>query len=417
MKTAGNAHALDRCDELGAMRRRFEIPRIDGAPAVYLCGHSLGLMPRAARGHVERELARWGSAGVRGHFGTRGWYGYHRQFAAPLAKLTGALRSEVVAMNSLTVNLHLLLASFYRPQARSGRILIEKDAFPSDRYAVASQLAFHGRDPDTDLLELSAADPRQGIQASDLAAALEKHRGEVALVLLPGVQYLSGQVLDIGALTQVAQRHRCRIGFDLAHAIGNTRLQLHEWGPDFAVWCSYKYLNGGPGAIGGCFVHSRHGAPDAVPRLAGWWGHDAERRFLMEHDFDPLPGAEGWQLSNPPVLAMAPLRAALELFMTAGRRRLQKKTRALSAFMTERIAALLGDAVEICTPAAARGAQISLRLRDTGLDAPACAAALLDKRIVVDAREPDVLRLAAVPLYNRFSDIERALHALAAVLR
>ncbi|MGD8325043.1 MAG: kynureninase, partial [Gammaproteobacteria bacterium] len=393
--------------------RYFEIPRIDERPATYLCGHSLGLMPRKARSFVERELDRWATHGVDGHFGDGGWFDYHRRFAAPLAWLTGARRSEVVAMNSLTVNLHLLLLSFYRPSGRRGKIVIEQQAFPSDRYAVASQLLLHGRDPETDLLELRAAETDQGIRPADLQSLLERHRGEVALVLLPGVQYLSGQVLDIASLTRVAHANDCLIGFDLAHSIGNASLQLHKWQTDFAVWCSYKYLNGGPGAIGGCFVHSRHDHSAPAPRLAGWWGHNAQRRFLMEHEFDPSPGAEGFQLSNPPILAMAPLRASLRHFEAAGLQRLRKKSRALNRFMRSRVEALLGDSVSVRTPRTAGAAQISLQLKAGRPGALECAAALHDRRIVIDAREPDILRLAAVPLYNRFTDVERAVQALA----
>ena len=416
MRTDSTARTLDRDDELQTLRRGFEIPRIDGRRAVYLCGHSLGLMPRLSRSLIARELDCWGERGVDGHFCDEGWFDYHRLLTAPLAKLTGALRSEVVAMNSLTVNLHLLLTSFYRPRGRRTKIVIEAQAFPSDRYAVASQLALHGFDPRSDLLELSATDPDTGIQPQDLQALLERHEDEIALVWLPGVQYLSGQVLDIAALTRIAHANGCRIGFDLAHAIGNISLQLHKWGPDFAVWCSYKYLNGGPGAIGGCFVHSRHGKSTSLPRLAGWWGHDESRRFAMEHEFAPMPGAEGWQVSNPPILAMVPLRASLEQFMRAGTRALHRKTRALQKFMTTRVGALAGDAVEICAPNAVRAAQISLRLCGTAVSARECAAALHERGIVVDTREPDILRMAPVPLYNRFADIERAVRALAAVL-
>lgn len=416
MRQTQTARALDQADELRSMRRYFEIPRIDEGPATYLCGHSLGLMPRSARNFVEHELDRWASSGVSGHFGDSGWLDYHRQFAAPLAWLTGARRSEVVAMNSLTVNLHLLLLSFYRPNGHRRKIVIEEQAFPSDRYAVASQLRLHGRDPETDLLELTPAEQADGIGPKDLQTLLAHHSGEVALVLLPGVQFLSGQVLDIASLTRVAHAHGCIIGFDLAHAIGNTSLQLHKWQADFAVWCSYKYLNAGPGAIGGCFVHSRHENAEPLPRLAGWWGHDEQRRFLMEHTFDPLPGAEGWQLSNPPILAMAPLRASLEHFVTAGLRRLRTKSRALNRYMRTQVDDLLGDSVTVRTPRGA-GAQVSLQLHSGQPSAGECATALLQQRIVVDAREPDILRLAAVPLYNRFADVERAIRALAQILK
>ncbi len=416
MKATATARKLDERDELRNLRSRFEIPRLSGRPVNYLCGHSLGLMPRAARARVEYELERWARKGVGGHFEEGGWLDFHRRFAMPLARLTGARHSEVVAMNSLTVNLHLLLISFYRPQKRRSKIVIEAEAFPSDRYAVSSQLELHGFNAQTHLLELRASDVHQGLQPSDLEALLRRHRGEVALVLLPGVQFLSGQVLDIEALTGIAHAHGCLIGFDLAHSIGNADLRLHRSEPDFAVWCSYKYLNGGPGAIGGAFVHARHHDDARLPRLAGWWGHSEQRRFAMEHAFDPIAGAEGWQLSNPPILAMAPLQASLELFLQAGTSRLRRKRRALNRFMRARIEALLGNAVEIVTPQAAQGAQISLRVQRGAASAAECAEALLQRRIVIDAREPDILRMAAVPLYNRFHDVERAVRALASVL-
>jgi len=417
MGASSTARELDDRDELGYLRNRFAIPRSDDRPATYLCGHSLGLMPRRARSLVDRELERWAQKAVAGHFEPDGWLDYHRQFAAPLARLSGARRSEVVAMNSLTVNLHLLLISFYRPEGRRSRIVAEEQAFPSDRYAMSSHLAMHGLSAQTHLLELRPADAQQGLQPSDLEKLLHRHRNEVALVLLPGVQFLSGQVLDLEALTRVAHSHGCMIGFDLAHSIGNTDLQLHKWAPDFAVWCSYKYLNGGPGAIGGAFVHSRHHNAEALPRLAGWWGHDASRRFAMEHEFTAMPGAEGWQLSNPPIFSMAPLRASLDLFGQAGLPRLRRKRRALNRFMRARIDALLGDAVQVCTPQGSDGAQISLRVRPGAAHAEECAAELRRHRIVVDTRKPDIVRMAAVPLYNRFSDIERAIGVLASMFK
>jgi kynureninase len=415
MGTRSTARELDDRDELRNLRAHFAIPRDDDHPMTYLCGHSLGLMPRRARALVDRELERWAQKGVVGHFEPDGWLEYHRQFAAPLARLSGAHRSEVVAMNSLTVNLHLLLISFYRPGGRRSRIVIEEQAFPSDRYAVSSHLAMHGLSAQTHLLELCAADPKRGLQPADLEQLLQRYRNEVALVLLPGVQFLSGQVLDIEALTKVAHSHGCMIGFDLAHSIGNSDLRLHNWAPDFAVWCSYKYLNGGPGAIGGAFVHSRHHKPDVRPRLAGWWGHDVKRRFALEHEFAATPGAEGWQLSNPPIFSMAPLRASLELFTRAGLPQLRRKRDALNKFMCARVDALLGDAVELCTPQGSRAAQISLRVRASAARAEECAAELRARRIIVDTREPDIVRMAAVPLYNRFSDIERAVSALASI--
>jgi kynureninase len=319
-------------------------------------------------------------------------------------------------MNALTVNLHLMLVSFFRPAGARRRILIERGAFPSDRFAVQSQLAFHGLDPDRDLIELGHADGRS-LDAAALDLALARADGSVALVLLPGVQYLSGAALDLAGCAAVARRHGCRIGFDLAHAIGNLALELRAAEPDFAVWCGYKYLNGGPGAIGGCFVNRRWLGDDAVPRFAGWWGHDKTRRFAPEQSFSPMPTAEAWQLSNPPILAMAPLEAALELFMQAGMENCRQKSAALSSYLVNLLEHTCGDHIDIITPREpdARGAQISLKLSRAELAQPAVDR-LAAAGIVIDWRPPDVLRLAPVPLYNSFTDVHVCVTALARAL-
>ena len=416
----GRTIALERdeADELARYRSDFDLPSApSGEPAHYLCGHSLGLMPRRARALVERELDRWARLGVEGHFDSDdGWFSYHERFAAPLAALLGADPGEVVAMNSLTVNLHLMLASFFRPDRARCRILIEKYAFPSDRYAVESQLAFHGLDPVADLVEL---DPGSGrLTADALDAALSAEKGRVALVLLPGVQYLTGEAIDLASCSAVARRHGCRIGFDLAHAIGNLVLDLRAADPDFAVWCSYKYLNGGPGAIGGCFVNRRASEAKSLPRLAGWWGHDKSRRFEPGTRFAPIVSAEGWQLSNPPILSMAPLEASLALFSEAGIDRLRAKSIALTAFLEEMVLELCGDRVELLSPGdrSARGAQLSFRLRRQRGQMSAIAATLRGAGVIADWREPDILRLAPVPLYNRFIDVYSGATALADTL-
>jgi kynureninase len=311
------AREHDAADALAPYRDEFHVPLSStGREAHYLCGHSLGLMPRRARSLLERELDRWARLGVAGHFDDDGWFAYHERFAAPLASLLGADPREIVAMNSLTVNLHLLLASFFRPEHEQCRILIERRAFPSDRYAVQSQLAINGLDPVDDLVELASEPGR--LDADALDAALDAERGRVALVLLPGIQYLTGEAVDLAACAATAQKHGCRVGFDLAHAIGNLAIDLRSADPDFAVWCSYKYLNGGPGAIGGCFVNRRWLEVDDLPRLAGWWGHDKRRRFEPDARFAPIDSAEAWQLSNPPIFAMTPLEASLALFSEAG---------------------------------------------------------------------------------------------------
>jgi kynureninase len=411
------ACALDAADELGGFRRRFELPKQNGRALTYLCGHSLGLMPKGARRYVDVELERWAQRGVDGHFAEaaeRGWFDYHRRFCGPLAALVGAKADEVVAMNSLTVNLHLMLVSFFRPTKERHKILIERDAFSSDRYAVQSQLRFHGFDPNEALLEIEPSEDSRQLDAERLRAVLEEQGERIALILLPGVQYLSGERLDIAALTSAARHFGCRIGFDLAHAVGNVPLALHDDGPDFAVWCSYKYLNGGPGAVGGCFVHRRFERDSTLPRFAGWWGHDSVQRFKMHREFAPMPGAEGWQLSNPPILALAPLAASLELFEEADFQKLRRKSERLTRYLEHQLSEQLGERITILTPSdpARRGCQLSLQLNRTPRDSAGVTADLRRAGVVADIREPNVLRLAPVPLYNRFRDVFGAVRAL-----
>jgi kynureninase len=356
---------------------------------------------------------------VRGHHqGTRPWIGYHEHAARGLAALAGASPLEVVAMNSLTVNLHLMMVSFFRPEGRRNCVLIEKSAFPSDRYAVISQLGFHGLDPGH-LIEVAPRPGEQALRSEDIMDILEREGPRLALVIWPGVQYLTGQLFDLGAITAAARAAGAAVGLDLAHAIGNVPLELHDWNADFAVWCSYKYLNAGPGAIGGCFVHERHARRPDIPRLAGWWGHDKARRFEMGPDFHPIPGAEGWQVSNPPVLSAAPLLASLALFERAGLARLREKSVKLTAFMQRSIEARLGNAVEIITPpkAAERGSQLSIRLALPSAAARRCHERLTAAGVIGDWREPATLRLSPIALYNSFSDVAAAVDALAAAIR
>ena len=414
------ALALDRDDPLAAFRDRFRLPLApDGGRAIYLCGNSLGPMPVDAAARVAEVLELWSTLAVRGHHtGPDPWMHYHRQFAAPLARLVGAAPAEVVAMNTLTVNLNLLLVSFYRPTRARHRILIERPAFPSDRYAVVSQLRFHGYPPEEALVEVGAPPGADLLRTEDIVAAIEREGDALALVLLPGVQYLTGQVLDVDAITRVARRHGAVVGWDLAHAVGNVPVALHDAGADFAVWCHYKYLCGGPGAAAGAFVHERHGRDSALPRFAGWWGHDAATRFAMGPEFVATAGAEGWQQSNPPVLALAPLVAALAEFEAAGPLRLRAKSLALTAFARRLIEERLAGRITIVTPAAdrERGCQLSLRVRG-GADVGRRAFATLTARGVIgDWREPDVIRLAPAPLYNRYAEVERAIAVLEAAL-
>lgn len=404
---------LDATDPLARFRDRFEIPSDPrGRPLVYLCGHSLGLMPRSARALVAREIDAWARLGVRGHFEAEApWYSYHEQFRETGARLVGALPGEVVMMNSLTVNLHLMLATFYRPTERRHVVLIEEGAFPSDRYAVTSHIRRHGFDPRTSLI---LARPRPGesiLRAGDLERLIAGRGPEIALVFLPGVQYLTGQVLDVRRLAAAARAQGCRIGFDLAHAAGNVVLRLHDWEVDFAVWCSYKYLNAGPGAVGGCFVHRTHGEDPSLPRLSGWWGNDPETRFAMPDEFVPRPGADGWQVSNPPILSMAPLLASLAIFAEAGMEALRARSERLTGYLLHLIDSQEDARLEVITPRAAaeRGSQISLRARDGARD---LVAALEAAGVVCDFREPDIIRVAPAPLYNGFHDVWRFVRAL-----
>ena len=361
------ARALDAADELKSFRRRFELPAERGRTLTYLCGHSLGLMPRRARADVEREIARWAKRGVEGHFGDGGWLDYHERFSAPLAELTGAKRDEVVAMNTLTVNLHLMLVTFYRPTRDRCKILIERDAFPSDRYAVQSQLRYHGLDPANDLLEIAPREGTARLELDDFRALLELHGERTALVLLPGVQYLSGERLDIAEWTSEARRFGCAVGFDLAHAIGNVPLALHADGPDFAVWCSYKYLNAGPGAVGGCFVHGRWAEAFDVPRFAGWWGHDVARRFDMRARVrgDARRRRDG---SSATRRSCRSRRSAPRstCFGKPGMTRLRRKSERLTAYLERLLVAQLGERIAIAD-AVGTGAP---RLRAVRADPP-----------------------------------------------
>ena len=421
--TQGRADAVarDAADPLASFAAQFHHP-FDGLGRrlVYLCGHSLGLQPKSAAQYVEQELKDWQRLGVLGHHvAERPWLRYHEQAAAPLAALVGAHESEVVAMNSLTVNLHLMMVSFFRPDLIRNRILIEKSAFPSDRYAVVSQLAFHGLNAAEHLIEIEPRPGERTLRTEDVIDRIEQEGDALALALLPGVQYLTGQSLDLAPMIDAARRAGAATGLDLAHGIGNMLLNLHQWNVDFAVWCSYKYLNAGPGAIGGCFVHERHARSVDLPRFAGWWGHDPVLRFEMGPEFSPIPGAQGWQVSNPPVLSAAPLLASLEIFQRAGIRRLREKSIALTGYLQQLIETLLAGLMDIVTPGAAseRGCQLSVSLARSPAAAKRCHELLTAAGVVADWREPDVLRLAPTPLYNSYSDVFAAVDALSLALR
>ncbi len=410
------ARAQDDGDPLRALRGEFLIPPDAGGEQTYLVGNSLGLQPRGVRQALLDELDDWARLGVEGHLHARHpWLPYHAEVREGLAEVVGAEPAEVVAMNSLTVNLHLLLVSFYRPTRERHAILVERNAFPSDRDLAASQIRFHGHDPDEALIELAADEPGGTLSMQSIERAIAEHGQRIALVLLPGVQYLTGQAFDLAAITKLAHAQGCLVGFDCAHAAGNIDLRLHDSNCDFAAWCSYKYLNSGPGAVAGAFVHARH-AHAKLPRFEGWWGRNEATRFQMRPEFDPTPGADGWQLSNPPILALAPLRVSLGLFRRAGMQRLREKSRRLTGYLEWLIESQLGDVLEILTPREPerRGAQLSVRVRD-GRDAgKSLFDHLVAHGVLGDWREPDVMRIAPAPLYNTFSDCLRYAEAVGA---
>ncbi|KQQ84468.1 kynureninase [Xanthomonas sp. Leaf131] len=404
-----HAAALDATDPLRHLRDDFVFPQHGGQDQTYFVGNSLGLQPRAARAMVAEVLDQWGALAVEGHFtGPTQWLTYHQLVRDGLARVVGALPGEVVAMNTLSVNLHLMMASFYRPTPERGAILIEAGAFPSDRHAVESQLRLHGLDPATHLIEVEADQPNGTLSMAAIADAIAQHGPRLALVLWPGIQYRTGQAFDLGEIARLARAQGAAVGLDLAHAVGNIALTLHDDGVDFAVWCHYKYLNAGPGAVGGCFVHERHANSD-LPRMAGWWGHEQQTRFRMDPHFVPSPGAEGWQLSNPPVLALAPLRASLALFDQAGMPALRAKSEQLTGHLEQLIHARVPQVLQIVTPTepAQRGCQLSLRVAGGRAQGRSLFDYLHSVGVLGDWREPDVIRIAPVPLYNRFCDLHQ----------
>lgn len=401
---------FDTVDPLHQYRDEFLIPPFkNGSTSVYLCGNSLGLQPKKAKDYIIQELKDWAELGVEGHLHAKSpWLSYHEQLTGFSAELVGALPEEVVHMNGLTVNLHLLMVSFYRPVGKKKKILAEKGSFPSDRYAIVSHLASRGNSPE-DLFEVEPDKVTGLIKTESILSIIEEKRDEIALVLLGGVNYYTGQYLDIEKIAHHAQKHGITCGFDLAHAAGNIPLKLHEWQVDFAAWCSYKYLNGGPGGVSGVFIHNKHHTNPSIPRYAGWWGHDKSSRFKMGPDFIPIQTTEGWQLSNAPVLLMAPLRASLEIFHQAGITRLRNKSLSLTGTLftylnnSDRFTQL---GLKILTPeiGSERGCQISIQTGSNGKD---LFNKLSASGIICDWREPDVIRIAPVPLYNSFEDVYR----------
>ncbi|MEO5930051.1 MAG: kynureninase [Candidatus Kapaibacterium sp.] len=399
---------LDRMDPLAGFREEYHFPRtVGGEPFLYLTGNSLGLMPKRTRAAVEQELHDWAEFGVEGHFEAKNpWYSYHEIFRESAARVVGANPGEVVVMNTLTTNLHLMMTSFYRPTPERYKILVEEGAFPSDQYAVGSQARFHGHDPANAIIPLRPRDGENTIRVDDIERLLVARGNEIALVMLGGVNYYTGQAFDMERITAVAQEQGCVVGYDLAHAAGNLRLRLHDWNVDFAVWCTYKYLNSGPGGVGGCFVHERHAFAPELPRFAGWWGNDPQSRFEMRPEFVPQHGAAGWQLSNAQILPMAAHKAALELFTEAGMDALRTKSELLTGYLEFLVDGASNGRFEILTPRnpAERGCQLSIR---TGSDARRLSEQMKREGAIVDFRHPDVIRVAPVPMYNTFQDAWR----------
>jgi len=399
------ARNLDSKDPLAAYRSEFHIPLTpEGERSIYLCGNSLGLQPKRTEAALLQELKDWRQLGVEGHHEAKNpWLPYHEFLTDSYARLVGAQPSEVVAMNTLTVNLHLMMVSFYRPSAERFKILIEGGAFPSDQYAVKSQLEFHGFDPAEALIELNPRPGEHTLRSEDIEAVIHREGHQIALVLIGGVNYYTGQFFDLEAITKAGHQRGCVVGFDLAHAVGNVPLRLHDWGVDFACWCSYKYLNSGPGSVAACFVHQRH-ERTARPRFAGWWGHNKDDRFKMGPNFEPIPGAEGWQLSNPPILSLAAVKASLSIFDEVGMEALRSKSLQLTDYLIALLRERNDERVQVITPTdpQRRGCQVSIVLQDRAREV---FEALSKAGVVCDFREPDCIRIAPVPLYNSFQDV------------
>jgi kynureninase len=401
------ARQLDAQDPLHKYREQFHLPvQKNGKPFLYFTGNSLGCQPKSTREYVMTELDDWEKLGVEGHFHARNpWMPYHEFLTDSVSKLVGASENEAVVMGSLTNNLHLLMVSFYRPTAERYKILMEADAFPSDHYAMDSQAKFHGYDPKDAVIKMKPRAGEYTVRTEDILDMIEKEGDSIATIMFGGMNYYTGQLFEMEKITKAGHAKGCIVGFDLAHAVGNVPLKLHEWGVDFAAWCHYKYCNAGPGSVAGLFVHERFAHDFERPRFAGWWGHDKERRFLMESEFHPIVGAESWQLSNAPILSMASLRASLAIFDEVGMEALRAKSLKLTAYLEYLLADVYDQVpIQVITPSdpAQRGAQLSLL---TLKDGKALFNKLMDHGVITDWREPDVIRMAPVPLYNSYEDV------------
>lgn len=407
------AKAQDATDPLKSYRTKFHIPKdAAGNEWIYFCGNSLGLQPKVTQEYIQQELNDWANLGVEGHFDAKNpWMPYHEFLTENMAKIVGAKPIEVVIMNTLTTNLHLLMVSFYQPTKTKYKIVIESDAFPSDRYAVESQLKFHGFNPKEGLLEWKPRAGEELVRMEDLETILETHGDEIALLMIGGVNYYTGQYLDIKKIAELGHAKGAMVGIDLAHGAGNIQPNLHDSGVDFAAWCTYKYLNSGPGSLAGLFVHERHAHDKELNRFTGWWGHDKSTRFNMRYDFNPIPGAESWQLSNPPILSMAAIKASLDMFNEVGMDALREKSQKLTNYFEYLINEIQTDRIKIITPSnpAERGCQLSIQVKNAD---KSLHQKLMDKQIISDWREPDVIRCAPVPLYNTFEDVYRMVDEL-----
>lgn len=411
------AKQLDREDPLSYLRKEFHIPKDKhGKEWLYFTGNSLGLQPKITEKYIRQELKDWASLGVEGHFEAKNpWLSYHELLTDTMAKIVGAKPIEVVVMNTLTTNLHLLMVSFYQPTKTKYKIIIESDAFPSDRYAVQSQLSFHGFDPEEALLEWKPKEGKELLELEDLEFLLDSHGDEVALLLIGGVNYYTGQFLDLKKITELGHAKDCMVGIDLAHGAGNIQPNLHDNGVDFAAWCTYKYLNSGPGSLSGLFVHEKHANRKDLPRFAGWWNHNKETRFNMRQPFDVMEGAEGWQLSNPPILSMAAIKASLDIFEKVGMTALLKKSKRLTGFFEYLIHQIASDTIKIITPSNPnqRGCQLSLQVKNADKN---LHHKLTEHHIITDWREPDVIRCAPVPMYTSFEDVYHMVKTLESLL-
>jgi len=412
------AQEQDAQDPLSSFRKKFHLPKDkNGKEQIYLCGNSLGLQPKITSNYINEVLADWANLGVEGHTEAKHpWVPYHEFLTDNMAGIVGAKPSEVVVMNTLTTNLHLMMVSFYNPTETRYKIIVESDAFPSDKYAVESQLKFHGIDPKDGLILWSPRENEDLCRMEDLEDILNERGNEVALLMIGSTNYYTGQSFPLKEIAALGHKHGCIVGFDLAHGAGNIQPNLHESGADFAVWCTYKYLNGGPGSLGGCFVHERHAHNKNLKRFAGWWGHNKKTRFNMRKEFDALPGAEGWQLSNPPILSMAAIRASLDTFAEAGFDNLRKKSIKLTGYLEFLLDEMKNDSINVITPRnpQERGCQLSIQVKNAD---KRLHSQLTEAGVISDWREPDVIRIAPAPLYNSFEDVYRFSKKLKEILK